>query len=253
MPINAGTSPAMGAADVAYGLSVPAYSSLPGAAYTLYLDFGGFAYTGNWYTGTPGTTPAYTVDSDATTFSSTELTNIHNIWSRVAQKYAMYNINVTTVDPAVAAGAAGSDAARQSYYDSTAKMMHTVIGGSGGWTGGGGVSFVGVTAGSYANTGYHTNWVFAAQAPTQLQFVAEATAHENGHGLGLNHQSDYSGTTKVTEYSDGTGALSPIMGVSYYSSRAGLWSKGTVAGTSGPVVQNDAYVIGADRHGRLPQ
>ena len=28
--------------------AVPAYSSKPGAPYTIYLDFGGFAFTGNW-------------------------------------------------------------------------------------------------------------------------------------------------------------------------------------------------------------
>ena len=39
---------------------------------------------------------------------------------------------------AIAAGQAGSDAQRQTYYDNQAGMMHTIIGGNNTWYGGGG-------------------------------------------------------------------------------------------------------------------
>ncbi len=231
--------------------AVPAFNSVPGAPYTIYLDFGGFTFNGNWGNNasyTPGTTPAYDNNGNATTFSSTELANIKNVWSRVSEKYSAYNVNVTTVDPAVAAGQSGTDLARQNYYDSQARMMHTVVGGPGGWTGGGGISYVGVTQSVVTGSnGYHTDWVFSAQAPNNLQFVGEASAHENGHGLKLSHQSDYSGTTLLNEYSSGTGtglgSKAPIMGNSYSAAR-GTWRVGpSHVPVNPPQTQNDAQVL----------
>jgi hypothetical protein len=153
----------------------------------------------------------------------------------------------------VAAGQAGSDAQRQAFYDNTSDLMHTVIGGNGAWNGGGGVSYVGVTKNSYAPTanggagaGWHTNWVFAAEAPNNLQFVGEASAHENGHGLGLNHQGDHFGTTS-NEYSSnnnarGNGSYAPIMGDSY-SPQRGTWRIGT---TSNGSLQNDVKILSSN-------
>ena len=229
----------------------PAFSSLQGAAYTIYLDFSGFNFSGNWDNGSsvPGSTPAYTVDGNANAFSALEVANIQNIWSRVAEKYAPFNINVTTVDPAVAALQAGTDLARQNYYDSQSLMMHTVIGGSGGWDpGAGGVSQISVTDHSVnGSNGAHTDFVFSAQAPSNLQFIGEGSAHENGHGLGLHHQSVYSGNTLVSEYSPGTGSgpgtLAPIMGVSYSAGR-GTWHRGdSNIAPLGPSLQNDVFQI----------
>ena len=81
----------------------PAFNSRHGAAYTLYLNFSGFDYTGTWGGQTPGSTPAYNGQTGAT-FTPQEQANIKNIWARIAEAYAPYNVNVTTVDPAVAAG-----------------------------------------------------------------------------------------------------------------------------------------------------
>ena len=228
--------------------TVEALSSRPGAAYTLYLNFGGFNYTGNWSSGTPGSTAAYNGVSSSGSFNAAQSARIKEVWARTAEKYSYFNINVTTVDPAVAAGQAATDLARQNYYDTTAKLMHTVIGGAGGWTGGGGVSFVGTTQSAFsAGSGAHTNWVFADQASTNTRFQAEATAHEQAHGLKVWHQSDYSGSTLINEYSSnngsvGNGSFAPTMGNSY-SSQRGLWRNGISSrfGPSSP--QNDFNVL----------
>ena len=233
--------------------AVPVLQSRPNSQYTLYLDFGGFSFNGLWggvASQVPGVTAAYDVDGNAAAFNTTELANIQNIWSRVAEKYSVFGINVSTLDPAIAANQAANDAARQAYYDATPRLMHTVIGGNGSWSGGGGVSYVGVTPFAQATNGYHTNWVFSALAPSNLQFVGEATAHEDGHGLGLYHQSDYNGNTLVNEYSSGTGtgvgSVAPIMGNSY-SAQRGLWKSGTAhVNNSGPTQQNDPFVIAND-------
>ena len=244
---------------------IPLLSTSPGAAYTIYLDFGGFNFTGTWgsNSGTPGITPAYDTDGNGASFSAGEVNNMRSIWARIAQKFVGMNVNVTTVDPAVAAGQAGSDSSRQAYYDSTARMMHTVIGGNGAWSGGGGVSFIGATKNSYttagvnggAGPGFHTDFVFAGLSPNNTRFIGEATAHENGHGFGLNHQSDYTGSSLVNEYStnndaSGIGTYAPIMGASYPISghtnnvQRGTWRSGNShVNDIGPTAQNDVATI----------
>lgn len=223
----------------------PQLSSRSGAAYTLFLNFSGFTWNNDWSSKAgdqiPGTVPAYTTDGDATTFTGTEQTNIQDIWSRVAEKFAAFNVNVTTVDPATAGL---TDADRQTFYNGQAKMMHTVIGGDSSWyqSRAGGVSYVGVTSNSYGATSpYHLNWVFPLELGSNNKSIAEATTHENGHGLGLSHQADWNGNF-VTEYSNGSGMASapaPIMGNSNSASR-GLWSVGT---KDDGVLQNDVGVL----------
>ncbi|HZZ27367.1 MAG TPA: autotransporter-associated beta strand repeat-containing protein [Pirellulales bacterium] len=208
-----------------------ALNSRPGANYTIYLDFGGFSFAGNWGnsspTLTPGVTPTYDIDGNPSSFSTQELNNIKEIWARVAEKYSEFNINVTTVDPAVAAGQAGNDLSRQTYYDSVVRFMHTVIGGNGSWdAGSGGVSYIGVTS-SLTTQGEHTNFVFAGQLPNNMQFIGEGAAHENGHGLGLQHQSIYNGNNLVSEYDPGDADRAPIMGGANLNNTArGLWKNG---------------------------
>lgn len=232
---------------------IPQLNSRPGAAYTLYLNFEGFSFTGNWGgsgSQVPGVTPAYSIDANTSAFNATELANIHHIWSRVAEKYRLLNVNVTTIDPAPLGS---TDAQRQAYYDQNSRLMHTVIGGSGGWSNGGGISFNAVAQNAYptagnsgAGLGFHTNWAFSAQDPSDLQFVAEVTAHEIGHTLKLRHQSQWSGSTKTAEYDPGSGTgsgtFAPIMGDSYAAER-GLWRIGATSSSNSPNAQNDLAVL----------
>ncbi len=236
---------------------VPQLSSDPGAPYTIYLDFAGFNFTGNWgNSGTPGDTPAFENASASGTFTSTQQSDISKVWARVAQCYTPFNVNVTTIDPAVTAGQADTDASRQAYYDQTAKMMHTVIGQQqNSWCGPyGGISYVGVDQYSYSTAGinngdgagWKTDWVFTDGVGTGLG-CGLAAAHENGHGLSLSHQSDYSGDTYVNEYSlgddnSGNGTYAPIMGAAYYTQR-GAWRLGDSANGSSNHTQNDVSVI----------
>ncbi len=235
---------------------VPQLSSLPGAPYTIYLDFAGFNFTGNWGGGSsaPGNTPAF--DNVTGSFNSFEQNKISRLWARVAQCYTPFNVNVTTIDPAVAGGQADTDAHRQAYYDLTPQMMHTVIGQQqNNWCGPyGGISYVGVDPYSYdpssynngAGAGWKTNWVFTDGVGTGLA-CGQAAAHENGHGLNLSHQSDYSGATYVNEYSkgdnnSGNGTYAPIMGAAYYTQR-GAWRVGDSNNGSANNIQNDVSVL----------
>src|SRR5262245_42988037 len=106
-----------GTTHVAGPLSVPQLNSLLGAKATVYLDFDGDAAR-TWGSYNVPTTPAYDTDGNASSFSAGELASINEIWQRVAEKFAVFNINVTTVRPA-------------SFDDG--KAMQVVIGGNGSW------------------------------------------------------------------------------------------------------------------------
>ena len=183
-----------------------------------------------------------------------DISDIQNIWAIVSQEYIEYNVNVTTVDPAVAAGQASTDASREAYYNETPQMMHTIITPSNSWLPNQtGVAFVGVTPDAYntATAPYHTNFVFSNVLGDVSQDIARDATHENGHGMGLYHQADYTGNTLVNEYSagtgSGTGSVAPIMGQMFYAQRA-LWSVGTADAHGGtyPSTQNDAKIIAND-------
>ncbi|MBL8823974.1 MAG: pre-peptidase C-terminal domain-containing protein [Planctomycetia bacterium] len=224
----------------------PALSSRPGAAYTMYLNFSGFDYPGTWGGQTPGVTPAYNGQT-GTTFTTTEQANIKNIWSRVAQAYAIFDINVTTVDPAVAAGQAANDLARYNYYQNTPRLMHTVIGNGAStfYGSAGGVSYVNVMHDAATFSGAHTNWAFVNRlgGVTAFHNIFTASAHELGHAASLSHQGDYIGSSRVNEYStnNGSSTIAPTIGVAYGAARS-VWRVGRV-NTDVNYVQNDVLSI----------
>jgi hypothetical protein len=204
----------------------PALSSLPGAPASLYLDFTG-DYTSSYGTYSNIATPAFDQDGDPTTFSDSELAAIQKIWSYVAEDYAPFNLNVTTVAPASMA------------HGATEKAD---IGGNGSWTGGsyGGYTYVNdFTLSVVPNIAF----VFSQNlAGGNTKYTADAITHESGHGFGLVHQSSYSGATKTAEYSTGPGdGTAPLMGNSY-AARRSLWWYGP-SDVSSTTYQDDMAVI----------
>ena len=227
--------------------AVPAFSSNPGAPYTVYLDFAGFAYNGTWDGVTMGTQAAYNGQAGAS-FTVAEQANIKSLWTRVSEQYSPFNVNVTTVDPAVAAGQNANDTVRQNYYDATARLMHTVIGvasSSSIYPGAGGVSFVDVISTAQSN-GLHTNWVFSNRYVNNdvIHNIGTATSHENGHAFGLWHQADYTGNTLVNGYSrnNNSPTIAPTVGVAYAAARP-AWRLGDADAPGGRATQNDPLQI----------
>lgn len=179
------------------GLSAPVRNSLPGATYSLYLSFIGSVSSDNFYgDATSQVTPVFDRDNTPSGFSAGELEWIDRIWRNVAEDFAPFNINVTTVVPAAGA-----------------KHLRANIGGNYlDWyiEEAGGVSGIDTfrLAGN-PNIFIFTDGFFSAA------HVADAVSHEAGHSFGLNHHSDWNGTTKVNEYAQGSGNWSPIMGGGY--------------------------------------
>jgi hypothetical protein len=196
--------------------SMPLLSSNPNATAKLFLDFNGHttsdtAWNTNFNGGAAFTTPAYSVDADSN-FSATEISNITEIWKRVAEDFAPFNIDVTTIDPD---------------NMSAANNMRVVIGGA--WDdwfeeseGAGGVAYLF----SWQNSGDTPAFVFEENlANGHVKYTAEAISHEAGHTLGLYHQSKYSGTTRTDGYNPGGNGWAPIMGNSYSQSLT-TWHNG---------------------------
>lgn len=216
------------------GPVAPALSSLPGSNRVIYIDFNGHTITGTaWNSGanqTVNVTP-YDTDGDASTFSAAENAVITETWQRIAEDYAPFDVNVTTVDP-------GPDAINRSSLTDQAYGARLLIDPTSWYQSGcgcGGVAYVGVF--DSANNGYHQPaLVFTQGVGNGAKNIAEAGSHEVGHNLGLSHD----GTSAVGYYR-GHGAWAPIMGVGY-NRAISQWSKGEYADANQR--QDDLVVMG---------
>jgi len=222
--------PPVGVAPVA-----PAHSSKPGSNRVIYIDFNGHTITGTAWNG--GGKPAsvnvtpYDTDGSASTFSAAEQAVITETWQRIAEDYAPFDVNVTTVDP-------GTDAINRSSSTDQAYGTRLLIDPTSWYQAGcgcGGVAYVGVF--DSANNGYNQPaLVFTKGVGNGAKNIAEAGSHEVGHNLGLSHD----GTSTLGYYS-GHGAWAPIMGVGY-SKAISQWSKGEYADANQR--QDDLVVMG---------
>ena len=189
--------------------------SRPGAKRVLLLDFNGQqVQSAYWNSGNLIDALPLSNDADPA-FSSAELQIIKEIWLRVAEDYAPFDVDITTED----------------ISDSTLlanKGMRAVITQTSSWYGSaGGVAYL-------ESIDWSLNipcFIFSSLLSNSPKNVAEATSHELGHTLGLYHQSQYNSTGGfVTEYSPGTGTgdlgWAPIMGNSY-SRKNSTWDRGS--------------------------
>jgi len=204
--------------------NVPELNSLPGATAVIYLDMDGQVVSGTQWAG-GGTINALGVDG---TLSSTQMTEI---WKRISEDYAPFNVNVTTSEAAYLAAP-------------TNRRIRCIITPTNEWYGAyGGVAYVN----SFSWTGDTPCWVFADQLGYSTRFISDAATHEIGHTMGLNHD----GRTSPSEgyykgHGSGEVSWAPIMGVGYYSNLV-QWSKGEYAYAS--QTQDDLAIIAGSTNG----
>lgn len=190
--------------------------SLAGASKVIYLDFDGHITSGTYWNGYNGgadiISAPYDFNGNSGSFSEAELNRIQNIWARVAEDFAIYNIDVTTEDP-------GIEALRRSSSSDENFGVRIVISPTSSWYGSaGGVAYVG----SFAWSSDTPAFVFSSNlANGNEKYVTDAASHETGHTLGLSHD----GVTGGTAYYRGHGSWAPIMGVAY-NKAISHWSKG---------------------------
>ncbi|MFA6174240.1 MAG: zinc-dependent metalloprotease family protein, partial [Kiritimatiellales bacterium] len=202
----------------------PIYHSKPGSTKVLFLDFNGQTISNTiWntsYTVTVWRCTAFDTDGDTNTFSDTEQRYIKQIWERVSEDYAVYDVDVTTEQPAV-------------WNKYTAHALITPTTDANGIPcphfGYGGVAYVTVFGDnnySYNSANcYSPAWVKPMVGPdNNYSSAAEAASHEVGHNMGLHHDG-----TSTLEYYGGHGSgdtsWGPIMGTGY-GRNVSQWSKG---------------------------
>jgi len=218
--------------------------SLAAATKRIYLDFDGYLTTNTlWQTYwhySDINTPAFSLDADYTTFSDAEKTTIQEIWARVTEDFAPFEVDVTTEDPGMAALV-------NSGAGDTAWGVRVVVGGDGKWQG----SAAGIAVkGGFGDPKGSPAFAFADQWwKTNPNIVTQCISHEVGHTLGLDHDGPgyYQG--------HGTGPTSwvPIMG----SGDKGLsqWSKGEYKNASNTeddlaiITTKNGFGYRADDHG----
>ena len=207
--------------------------SNPTAARIIYLDFDGHTTTGTvWNSGSMGASfysPAYDLDGNPSSFSTTELTRIQQIWQRVTSDFAPFDVDVTTQAPPDD-WLIRSDSADANYG---IRVVTTNYGPS--VSTAGGIAIVDSFTASTDTPAFVYN--------ISVVGVSEAISHEVGHTLGLSHDG-----TATTAYYAGHGsgetAWGPIMGVPYNVSVA-TWDDGSYYGSNN-ATSTANYGKGAD-------
>ncbi len=195
---------------------VPAFQSLPGAAKHLFLDFNG-GTSNNIYT-------TYFKLDDLNATNWTERSMIEDIWATVAEDFAPFNINVTTVYPVGVAASA---------------IFRVLIGGDGserqtnptsGWGPGDFTDNSSTNNDVYVYSKRIQSWQSGNGVGDDLAARIGTTAsHEAGHGFGLGHKSTYHAFgALLDEYSDGGADWTPIMGGNLSTDRT-IWTESWVA------------------------
>lgn len=224
--------------------------SRPGAERVIYLDFDGHVMSGtawnaNYNNDQNIVCPAYNFEGDASSFTTNELTRVQQVWQRVAEDFAPFDVDVTTEYP-------GEDAITRTSSSDTRYGMRVLISPISSYFGNyGGIAYIGVfnRVGDY----YKPALVFPEKLSNNAKYIAEACSHEAGHTLGLQHDGTTSGTTYYAGHGTGDTGWAPIMGNSY-SKNLTQWSKGEYTGANQTqddlaVIQSYGLAFRSDDHG----
>lgn len=228
-----------GAALEAAGASAPVSSpplrhSRPGANKVLFLDFNGHVISGTMWNSWLGTESwdcrPFDRDGDETTFSASEQADIIQIWERVAEDYAPFDVDVTTEQPAAWGPTTGHALITPPTDKNGVHCPHYGYGGV-------------AAMNAFGTPGYSYDSPDAASPvwvkDMSLANLAEAVTHELGHNMGLAHHGSSAGAYYYGHENGGIG-WGCIMGVSY-GRNVSQWTQGEYHDSNNP--QDDLAVV----------
>ncbi|WP_442889508.1 MBG domain-containing protein [Congregicoccus parvus] len=203
-------------------IEVPSLSSRPSAVAVVHLDFDGEVVSDPSWNG------GETIVA-APAFLSAE--QISEIWARVAEDFAPFDVDITTDPERYAEAPVG----RRMRCIVTPTNFHTAKPG--------GVAFVGSFRRSHSSFSETIPcWVFNRS----IVGIAEAASHEIGHTFGLRHDGLLSPWTEYYEgHGGGAVGWAPIMGNSYYQPVT-HWSRGEYSGANNQ--QDDVALIASEEN-----
>ena len=221
----------------------PAFHSRPGATRALYLDFNGQLVTGTVWNSTAGGEPAgsceasndclpFDMDGDPTTFNAAEQETIRQVWLRVSEAYAPWEVDVTTVEPTSGLWMSCLFTPKLDRLGKANPYTSTALG-------------VAQTAGFGNPLRRPAFCYFNSPANTANErIMANIAKHELGHTFGLKHDSNVAkGLNGYYPGHNGTSALTswvPIMGEPVQSTRQMVqWSRGDFTGYVGNPAQGE--------------
>jgi hypothetical protein len=209
--------------------------SRPGASNILYLDFDGHLIPASTaWTSIDLDAKPYDLDGDPGTFSDTELANIAEIWRRIAEDFASFEVDITTQAPATFGPTIGRILITAD-TDANGNAMPS--------QGAGGVAYVGVWGRSDYSSKYSPALVyFDNLGGGRADYVAEAATHEAGHNLSLSHDAT-SGSSYYSGHGSGYVSWGPLMGTGY-NRHVSQWSKGEYIDASQQ--QDDVNIIAGE-------
>jgi hypothetical protein len=219
---------------------LPALHSRPGASKVIFIDFDGHVITNTAWNKIASYGPVtrwdcrpYDTDGDETTFSEVELAAITQIWQRVAEDFAPFDVNVTTEQPATWHEDVCFVLVTKDVDKNGVKCPHF---------GYGGIAYLDTFGDPHSvfgtNDCYAPVWVMEMTVPN----TAEAISHEAGHAFGLHHD----GTTSLEYYyghDNGSISWGPIMGAAYYK-KISQWSKGDYKDANNTYEDDIAIIAG---------
>lgn len=212
--------------------SPPIRHSRPGSPRVLFLDFNGHVVTNTAWNLQTNTlwnpTPIrvarwdcrpFDIDGTTNTFSPEEQTCILQIWERVSEDYAPFDVDVTTEQPAIWTTHTAHALITQSNDVNGIACPHLGMGGTAY------VNTFGESGFSYNDPSCYSPAFIMPMSGYNYANTAEATAHELGHNMGVNYH--YGTSTNSYYGGHGTGETSwgPIMGTGF-GRNVSQWSKG---------------------------
>lgn len=181
--------------------------SRPDAPSIIYLDFDGQSWSNNsWWNGAfsisgSRQSEGYSIDENASTFTEIERQNIYQVWTMVAEDFAMFDVDVTTERP--------TGAREQVFLLSGSHALILQDNPVQEACGCGGVAHFDVFDKDSPWNRPALNFSRFGTTVVHPIDIAEIVSHEVGHHLGLAH--DGGGTLGV-EYYGGHAMWTPIMG-----------------------------------------